>query len=260
MTQPSARPCWRAATRPETSVKITPENMPQHAPAKVTQVATARKLPEVATPIAAKRQCERSADQEPAAAPSIGPGAGEDRRDAPGDRADRDQVGHQRHADGQVARHVEQERRARGAAGGGGEHAERRGQQQRPRHPPGSVARAARPAARSGEGIAVMESNAHRPRRLQDVVEAHERQLRQTAGASFDRLRHPWSLCSPRHLAAPPVQRESGPTVTIQVVQPRDVVADDLAPHAGRSRRGSRPAPRAMPATASPDAGSRSPT
>ena len=51
MTQPSARPCWSAETRPETSVKITPVNMPQHPPASVAQAATARKVPAVATPI-----------------------------------------------------------------------------------------------------------------------------------------------------------------------------------------------------------------
>src|SRR4051794_4940292 len=50
MTQPSARPCWVAETRRETSVKITPVNMPQHAPPRVAQTATARKLPALATP------------------------------------------------------------------------------------------------------------------------------------------------------------------------------------------------------------------
>src|SRR5690349_19186449 len=50
MTQPSARPCWVGETRRDTSVKITPVNMPQHPPPRVAQNATARKLSALATP------------------------------------------------------------------------------------------------------------------------------------------------------------------------------------------------------------------
>src|ERR1700733_12427552 len=50
IAQPSARPRWSGATRAETSAKITPLNMPQQAPDKVTHTATERKLSAVATP------------------------------------------------------------------------------------------------------------------------------------------------------------------------------------------------------------------
>ena len=45
-----------------------------------------------------KRERKRSTDQERPAAPAVGAGAGDHRRDAPGDRGDGDQVGHQRYA------------------------------------------------------------------------------------------------------------------------------------------------------------------
>ena len=54
MTQPNARPCCPAETRPETSVNTTPVNMPQHAPPSVAHAVTARKLSAVATPAEAR--------------------------------------------------------------------------------------------------------------------------------------------------------------------------------------------------------------
>ena len=50
MTQPKARPCWPAETRPETSVKITPVNIPLHPPPSVAQATTPRNVSAVATP------------------------------------------------------------------------------------------------------------------------------------------------------------------------------------------------------------------
>ena len=134
ITQPSARPCCVGRTRAETSVNTTPLNRPQQPPASVAQAATARKLPPVATPIVATARPSGPPIRNGRVPQRSDPAPANHRRDAPGDRGDGDQIGDQRHADRQVARHVDQERRARGAAGGHGEHRERGDGQQGPGH------------------------------------------------------------------------------------------------------------------------------
>ena len=97
MTQPKARPCWPAETRAETSVNITPVNIPLHPPPSVAQATTPRNVSAVGDAESHSKR-EWAADQERSSSPSVGPGAGKHRREPPGDRGDGDQIGDKRHA------------------------------------------------------------------------------------------------------------------------------------------------------------------
>ena len=133
ITQPSARPRWRSATRPETSAKTTPVKAPPQPPPTVAHTATQKKEPASAcasTASARQTAPPTSSGRRPT---TVGHPAAQRRGDAPRGRRQRHQVGDQRHADVEVVRHLEQERRARGAARGGGEGAEAGGADQGPR-------------------------------------------------------------------------------------------------------------------------------
>ena len=123
-----------------------PLNRPQNPPAIVPQTATARKLPPVATPTVATASPSGPPIRNGRVPQRSEPAPAKHRGDAPGDRGDGNQIGDQRHADREVARHVDQERRARGAAGGHGEHRQRGGEQQGP----GQAITCARTASRAG--------------------------------------------------------------------------------------------------------------
>ena len=113
------------------------------------------------------RQPEQREHQHRSPSHDVGQPAGDRGRDAPGRRRQRHQVGDQRHADREVARHVDQEGRAGGAARGAGEHAKGGGADQGPGQGRLNVVLHASAACRAEAG-AIERAGADRSRHRED--------------------------------------------------------------------------------------------